>query len=165
MLLGQEAKRTTVHEGERVRITAQADSGIYIVRAVSGDTLVAQLPSSQTSFVYFPFSALKKVEVSREPAEMHIQALQRGLIGAVGAGLAGGFVAYLEGKEEDPYSSNADKMAFARNVGGAFALIGFGAGVVSGLIDHGERWQRVPIPVQLGATARGDAVLALSYSF
>jgi len=162
ILLGQEPR--TIHAGDSVRITAAADTGIYIVRAVSGDTLVAQLPPSQ-SLVYFPFSSLRKVEVRGEPAEMHVQALQRGLIAAAGAGLAGGLVAYMESGDGDPMATHGDKMAFARNVGAAFAAIGFGGGVISGLIEHGERWERVPLPPRLSAVVRGDGVLALSYSF
>ena len=163
ILLGQEPRRTLI-EGERVRITAAADTGIYIVRAVSGDTLTVQPPSSK-ALVYFPFSALRKVEISREPEALYAQPLRYGLIGAAGAGLAGGLVAYAMGNEEDPYASHGDKMAFARDVGGAFALIGFGAGVISGLINNGERWQRVPLPPRLAATVRSSGVLALSYSF
>jgi hypothetical protein len=161
-LLGQESK--TLHEGDQVRITAAADTGIYIVRAVSGDTLVAQLPPSQ-ALVYFPFSSLRKVEVRGAPTEMHVQALQRGVIAAIGAGVAGGLVAYMESSDSDPMATHGDRMAFARNVGGAFALIGFGGGVASGLIDHGERWERVPLPPRLSAIVRGNGVLALSYSF
>jgi len=156
ILLGQEPRRS-VHEGERVRITAQADTGLYIVQGVSGDTLMARLPSSP-AFVYFPFTTLKKVEISGERAGKHVQALQRGLIGAAGAGLAGGLVAYMEGNETDPYAPDRDKMAFARNVGGAFALIGFAGGVISGLINNGERWVRVPLPLRLSAAAPNDSM-------
>src|SRR5690242_7732662 len=113
MLLGQEPRRT-IYEGEQVRITARSDTGVYVVRGVSGDTLVAQLPSSK-GFAYFPFGTLRKVEVSREPEAIYAQPLRRGLIAAAGAGLAGGLVAYMEGNEEDPFASPRDKMAFARN--------------------------------------------------
>ena len=156
MLLAQES-RQTIQEGERVRITARSDTGIYLVRGLSGDTLIAQLPSSK-ALTYFPFMVLRKVEVSREPEEFYVQPLRRGLIAAAGAGLAGGLVAYVEGNEEDPYARPRDKMAFARNVGGAFALIGFAGGVISGLIDHGERWERVPLPPRLSAAAPSDSV-------
>jgi len=156
ILLGQESRRT-IQEGEQVRITARSDTGIYVVRGVSGDTLIAQLPASQ-ALSYFPFRTLRKVEVKREPEELYAQPLRRGLIAAAGAGLAGGLVAYAEGNEEDPYASPRDKMAFARNVGGAFALIGFAGGVISGLISKGERWESVPLPPRLSATAPSDSV-------
>jgi hypothetical protein len=156
LLLAQESRRT-IQEGERVRITARSDTGIYLVRGVSGDTLVAQLPSSK-ALTYFPFMVLRKVEVSREPEEFYVQPLRRGLIAAAGAGLAGGLVAYAEGNEEDPYARPRDKMAFARNVGGAFALIGLAGGVISGLINNGERWERVPLPPRLSAAAPSDSV-------
>ena len=156
ILLGQEPRRT-IQEGERVRITARSDTGIYVVRGLSGDTLIAQLPSSQ-ALAYFPFRTLRKVEVRREPEELYAQPLRRGLIAAAGAGLAGGLVAYAEGNEEDPYASPRDKMACARSVGGAFALIGFAGGIISGMIDHGERWQRVPLPPRLSSAAPSDSV-------
>ena len=156
ILLGQEPRRT-IYEGERVRITARSDTGIYLVRAVSGDTLIAQLPSSR-ALTYFPFGTLRKVEISREPEALYTQPLRRGLLAAAGAGLAGGLVAYMEGNEEDPYAPPRDKMAFARNVGGAFALMGFAGGVISGLISNGERWERVPLPPRLGSAIPSDSM-------
>ena len=159
ILLGQEPRRT-IHEGEQVRITARSDTGIYVVRGLSGDTLIAQLPSSK-ALAYFPFRTLRKVEVSREPEALYAQPMRRGLIAAAGAGLAGGLVAYAMGDEEDPYASPRDKMAFARNVGGAFALIGFAGGVISGLIDKGERWERVPLPPRLSSSAPSDSVSSM----
>jgi len=139
-----------------VRITARSDTGIYLVRGVSGDTLIAQMPSSK-ALTYFPFMTLRKVEVSREPEAFYAQPLRHGLIAAAGAGLVGGLVAYTEGNEEDPYAPPRDKMAFARNVCGAFALIGFAGGVISGLINHGERWERVPLPPRLSSGMASDS--------
>ena len=156
-------RKRTIREGERVRITAQSDTGIYIVRAVSGDTLTVQLPSSQ-AFIYFPFTSLKKVEVSGEPEALHKQPLRYGLLAGIGSGLAGGLVGYWEVKG-DTTASKSDKIGFARNVGWAFALIGFGGGFVSGLINRGERWERVPLPPRVSAIVRDDGVFALSYSF
>ena len=155
--------KRTIREGERVRITAQSDTGIYIVRRVSGDTLTVHLPSSQ-ALIYFPFASLRKVEVSSEPEAFHRQPLRYGLIGGIGSGVAGALVAYWGIKGDSTYSKSYKK-AYARNVGWAFTAIGFGGGFVGGLINRGERWERVQLPPRVSAIARDDGVFALSYSF
>lgn len=60
LLLGQTPGRV-LKAGDRVRIIARADTGIYTVRAVSHDTLTVELPES-AALAYFPVSALRRVD-------------------------------------------------------------------------------------------------------
>jgi outer membrane receptor protein involved in Fe transport len=167
MVLGQRA-RPTLQVGERVRITARADTGIYIVRAMSNDTLTVQLPKS-TALAYFPFATVHRVEVSRGKASSKVG--RNGMIGLVGGAAIGGLLGFASGDDPprndpvpvfqlDPLSRN-DKAALGAIGLGVVGLVG---GVLSG-ISRGERWERVSLPPRVSVSGRGDGVLALSYSF
>jgi hypothetical protein len=168
MLLGQKPRRT-LHEGDRVRITAQPDTGVfyetrvYVVRGSSGDTLAVQRPSS-AAISYLPMAALRRVEVSRGPGSRAERALWHSLFGALGGGAMGASMGYAMGNDPpgDIVLTRREKAAFLGVAGGAVGLIG---GCVIGLLTSGERWERVSLPPRVSATARGNGVLALSYDF
>jgi hypothetical protein len=151
MLLAQESGGT-IREGDRVRITAQSDTGVYIVRALTRDTLTVQLPKSE-ALVSFPVTTLRRVEV-RRPDDSGTEIVRHGLTrGLGGVVLVGGMGAIIAGAPGALYGGAA---------GGA---VGFLSAVSSGLLGRSERWERLSLPPRVSATVRGDAVFALSYSF
>ena len=173
ILLGQTLGRA-LHAGDRVRVTARADSGIYIVRAVSRDTLTVEIPESASdALAYFPISAIRRLDVSRGREERATVAIRRSLLGGLGGAAVGGLLGYATG--EDPPSDQGCaacapslRPMTRKEKAGAGALVvgglGFFIGFFSGL-GGGERWERVPLPARVSTTFRGDGVFALSYSF
>jgi hypothetical protein len=167
MLLGQTSGRV-LKEGDRVRISAKADSGIFIVKAVSPDTLTVQLPPSK-ALIAFPVSALRRVDISRgnenKGGRMGRHAMAGLMLGAAAGGLIG------LASSDDPPSTSTDGFRLTSSKGDktAIAVVGLGgAGLLIGLMSSlgsGEHWERVPLPPRVSMTTRSDGMLALSYSF
>ena len=161
VLLGQAPVRP-LQAGDRVKITAQADTGIYVVRAVSRDTLTVQLPKSE-ALAYFPVATLRRVDVSRGAEARANGVARRSLKGAIGGGIVGAVLGF--GVVAGESGGASDRIGYAGLWAGAFAGIGFGFGFLGGVLGSSERWESVPLPLRVSATPRGDGLLALSYSF
>jgi hypothetical protein len=153
ILLGQSSD-IALKEGDRVWISAQSSYGFYIVRAVSSDTLTVKMPSSD-SLVTFPVATLRRVEVSRRPADPSGRLMRRSSIGLLIGAVAGDVVAQATGNDPSAVVTKGDLVFIG-------SATGFIIGCVSGL---NSEWKRVPLPLRVGTSTSGHGVLALSYHF
>jgi hypothetical protein len=153
ILLGQ-SQDIALKAGDRVWISAQSGYGVYIVRTVSSDTLTVRMPSSD-SLVTFPVATLRRVEVSRRPADPSGRLVTRSAIGLLIGGVAGDILAQATGN--DP-SAAVTK--------GGLVFVGSATGFVIGSVSGLNReWKRVPLPLRVSVSTPGHGVLALSYHF
>lgn len=153
-----------IHEGDRVRITARADTGIFTVRSVTPDTLTVVDPAGGEA--RFPLASVTRLERSKGQLSLGRRLAKRAGIGLLIGGGAGVMIGAMDGDDD------SRGMAFAltaqeKMVLGGLTLGSLGAiaATLTGFGGSREAWERVELDhgVSLRPTARGALVVAYSF--
>lgn len=154
--------------GDRVRVEAPTQSGIYRVTALADEVLV--LEASDGHEVRIPYAGLSRLLVDRGPGSRRSSAMKGFAIGGLAGVVGGGVSGFASGDDECRPSSwclfvwSAEEKAVMGAViaGSLGALVGAAIGGVS----PGRRWEslRLPLTVHGGTGAMGGFRFGFSLS-
>jgi hypothetical protein len=152
-----------LREGDRVRVSAEAATGIFIVLRLTGDTLVVHPPESSEN-LRLPFNSLQRLELSRGARSAGARAIRGAGIGMAIGGGAGVTIGLASGDDRDGFIrfTAVDKaLIFGVLLGGAGAI----AGSIAGLASPGERWERVRLQERVAFSMSHAGAIGLTYSY
>jgi hypothetical protein len=151
-----------VMEGDRVRLSATTVQGVFVVAALSSDTLVLRGTTPAVEPVMLPLNSITTLEVrrARSRGAGALRGAGVGFLAGAGGGAIWGLT--LIDRRPDAWFSPAETvLGFGGVLGGAGAVVG---GLV-GLSFPRERWERVDLHQRLGFSRGCDGAPWLTYSY